>query len=114
MEALPDSAAVVVIGAGAIGCSIAYHLARRGRRDVLVLEREAVGADSSGRVNDGIRSRFGLQTEVRFSPTSLGFLARFEVETGVDDVLAGDPHRHRVAQSGPLRPIPGLRRTALT
>ena len=40
---LPRAADIVVIGAGAIGASIAYHLGRRGARDVVVLERDAVG-----------------------------------------------------------------------
>ena len=37
---LPDSAQVVVIGGGVIGCSIAYHLAKRGISDVVLLERK--------------------------------------------------------------------------
>ncbi|HMB89118.1 MAG TPA: FAD-dependent oxidoreductase, partial [Methylomirabilota bacterium] len=38
-----------MIGAGAIGASIAYHLGRRGARDVVVLERDAVGAGSTSK-----------------------------------------------------------------
>ncbi len=37
---LPSSAQVVVIGGGIIGCSIAYHLAKRGMSDVVLLERQ--------------------------------------------------------------------------
>lgn len=44
---LEDRASVVVIGAGVIGCSTAYHLARAGLRDVVVLERGQVGSGSS-------------------------------------------------------------------
>ena len=36
---LPDRAQVVVVGGGIVGCSIAYHLTRRGLTDVLVLEQ---------------------------------------------------------------------------
>ncbi|MBU6244810.1 MAG: FAD-dependent oxidoreductase [Actinomycetales bacterium] len=36
---LPESARIVIIGGGIVGCSIAYHLALRGERDVLLLER---------------------------------------------------------------------------
>ena len=36
---LPESARVVIVGGGVIGCSVAYHLTRLGWRDVLVLER---------------------------------------------------------------------------
>ena len=35
---LPERAQVVVIGGGIVGCSVAYHLARRGIIDVVVLE----------------------------------------------------------------------------
>jgi len=38
-EEIPNSAHVVIIGGGVIGCSIAYHLARAGWTDVLVLEQ---------------------------------------------------------------------------
>src|SRR5688572_7164103 len=37
---LPERARVVVIGGGIIGCSVAYHLARMGWKDVVVLERD--------------------------------------------------------------------------
>ncbi len=36
---IPSQAEIVIIGGGVIGCAIAYHLARRGKRDVLLLER---------------------------------------------------------------------------
>ncbi|SIS66748.1 GcvT family protein [Neptunomonas antarctica] len=37
---LPAKASVVIIGGGIVGCSIAYHLAKRGIKDVVVLERK--------------------------------------------------------------------------
>jgi sarcosine oxidase subunit beta len=39
MTQLPAAAEVVIIGAGIMGCSIAWHLAERGLTDVVVLER---------------------------------------------------------------------------
>lgn len=39
MPDLPSHARVVIIGGGIVGCSVAYHLARRGVSDVLLLER---------------------------------------------------------------------------
>ena len=39
MPSLPAHARVVIIGGGIVGCSVAYHLARRGCTDVLLLER---------------------------------------------------------------------------
>jgi len=39
---LPTSARVVIIGGGVIGCSVAYHLAKLGWKDVVLLERKAL------------------------------------------------------------------------
>ena len=39
MQSIPSHARVVIIGGGIVGCSVAYHLARRGCTDVLLLER---------------------------------------------------------------------------
>ncbi|MGH7335128.1 MAG: FAD-dependent oxidoreductase, partial [Candidatus Rokuibacteriota bacterium] len=45
--AVPRAASVIVIGGGVVGCSIAYHLARRGVQDVVVVERETVGSGTT-------------------------------------------------------------------
>ena len=44
---LPERARVVVIGGGVVGCSIVYHLAKKGVRDVLLLERRELSCGSS-------------------------------------------------------------------
>jgi sarcosine oxidase subunit beta len=79
----PRAADIVIIGAGAIGASIAYHLARRGARDVVVLEREMVGAGSTSKAAGGIRVQFGTRVEIEFSLRSIEFFKRFEDEMGV-------------------------------
>ena len=81
---LPRTADVVIIGGGVVGCSIAYHLARRGVRDVLVLERDAVGAGTTSKAAGGIRGQFPTETEIRFSLESIRVFERFEDEFGVD------------------------------
>jgi sarcosine oxidase, subunit beta len=81
---LPKTADVVIIGGGVVGCSIAYHLARRGARDVLVLERDAVGAGTTSKAAGGIRAQFPTETEIRFSLESIRVFERFEDEFGVD------------------------------
>ena len=50
-----DRADVVIVGGGIIGASIAYHLAARGVRDVVVLEREQLGGGSTTRNAGGVR-----------------------------------------------------------
>ena len=79
------TAEVVIIGGGVIGASVAYHLAARGVRDVLVLERGgAPGEGSTGRATGGFRVQFGTEVNVRLSLLSREKLLRFEEETGVE------------------------------
>ncbi len=66
----PRTAGVAVIGGGVVGCSIAYHLAARGVRDVVVVERDAVGAGTTSKAAGGIRAQFPTETEIRFSQES--------------------------------------------
>src|SRR3954467_5276267 len=67
---------VVIIGAGIIGTSIAYHLARRGRTDVAVLEKEpASGLGSTAKAAGGIRVQFSSRINVELSRLSID---RFE------------------------------------
>ena len=80
---LPRSADIVIIGAGAIGASIAYQLGRRGVRDVVVLERDMVGAGSTSKAAGGIRVQFATRVEIELSLRGIAFFKRFEDEMGV-------------------------------
>jgi sarcosine oxidase subunit beta len=80
---LPATADVVVIGGGVMGASTAYHLARRGVRNVVVLERERFfGLGATGRCAGGIRHQFATEINVRLSLLSLRMLDELEAETG--------------------------------
>ena len=79
------TAEVVVIGAGVMGASVAYHLARRGCRNVLVLERfDRPGLGSTGKATGGFRSQFTTDVYVRLSLAARDRLKRFQEELGVD------------------------------
>jgi sarcosine oxidase subunit beta len=80
---LPKSADIVIIGAGAIGSSIAYHLSKRGARDMVVLERETIGSGSTSKAAGGIRVQFSTRVEIEFSFRGVAFFKRFEDEMGV-------------------------------
>src|SRR2546425_73581 len=80
----PGTASAVIIGGGVVGCSIAYHLARRGLRDVVVLERETVGSGTTSKAACGIRVQFPSETEIRFSLESIRVFEGFREEFGVD------------------------------
>src|SRR5207249_11095399 len=75
---------VVIIGGGVVGCSLAYHLALRGLRDVLVVERDAVGSGTTSKAAGGIRAQFSTETEIRFSLESIAVFERFVEEFGLD------------------------------
>ncbi len=81
---VPRTASVVIIGGGVVGCSIAYHLARRGQKDVVVLERETVGSGTTSKAAGGIRAQFPTETEVRISLESIRVFERFPEEFGID------------------------------
>ena len=78
---MPD---VVVVGAGVIGASVAWHLSRLGVRAML-LEREGEpGKGSTGRATGGFRAQYGTDINVRLSLLSREKLRRFIDDTGVD------------------------------
>jgi sarcosine oxidase subunit beta len=75
---------IAVIGAGVVGASIAYHLARRGC-DVVVIDRApGFGAGSTAKATGGYRAQFDSETNVRLSLLSREKLRTFQDETGVD------------------------------
>ncbi len=77
-----DQAEIVIIGGGAIGCSIAYHLAKLGKRDVLLLEKSGLTHGSTwhaaGLVGQ-LRSKRNLTRMLQYSVELYG---RLEAETG--------------------------------
>jgi sarcosine oxidase subunit beta len=77
------SADIVIIGGGAMGCSLAFHLAVRGRKP-LVLERARLGGGSTGRCAGGVRQQFSTEINVRLGQRSIQMLQEFEAATGVD------------------------------
>src|SRR5436309_12696563 len=80
-----SSAEVVIIGGGVIGASVAYHLAARGCRDIVIIERGTrPGEGSTGRATGGFRAQFGTPVNVRLSLLSREKLLCFREETGVD------------------------------
>jgi sarcosine oxidase, subunit beta len=71
MRTGPD---VVVVGAGVVGLSIAFHLARRGA-SVTVLERTGIGAGASGVQPGGVRQQWGTRVNCLLARESMRFYA---------------------------------------
>lgn len=76
-----DSADVVIAGGGIMGCALAYQLAKRDV-DVLLLERETLGSQSTGKCAGGVRQQFSMEANVRLQRMSVRMFEDFEQETG--------------------------------
>jgi sarcosine oxidase subunit beta len=78
-----ESADVIIIGAGVVGSSIAYHLTEAGCRNVLILEREtSPGKGSTGKSMGGVRAQFATPVNIQMSLYSIPFFRDFEEATG--------------------------------
>jgi len=82
-----ERADVVIVGGGIVGASIAYHLAGRGVRNVIVLERDQIGSGSTTRNAGGVRLQFSTEINVLLSLRSLPRIEHFAEEMGVDPHL---------------------------
>ena len=80
---LPKTADIIIIGGGVMGASTAYHLAQRGQKNIVLLEKEEFfGQGATGRCAGGVRYQFETEINVRLSMESLPMLERFKAEIG--------------------------------
>ncbi|MEM7428258.1 MAG: FAD-dependent oxidoreductase, partial [Pseudomonadota bacterium] len=82
MAELPDSAEIVVIGGGVIGLSVAYHLAKLGCRDVIVLERHKLTSGTSWHAAGIIGPLRASANLTHLSAYATKLLPKIEQETG--------------------------------
>ncbi|MFD2792625.1 NAD(P)/FAD-dependent oxidoreductase [Promicromonospora vindobonensis] len=80
---LPARAEVVVVGGGAIGASVAFHLAEDGV-DVLLLEADELASGSSGKPIGGVRAQFSDPANVDLGNRSLELYENFANRPGAD------------------------------
>jgi glycine/D-amino acid oxidase-like deaminating enzyme len=109
-------ARVVVAGAGAIGASIAYHLALRGADGVVLAEAGEIAGGATGKAMGGVRQQFTTEAEVRLAQASVRLFRElgaplFEqvgylfLATTLDGLEALDERRRSASTcvSGPMR-----------
>ncbi|MBF8290580.1 MAG: dependent oxidoreductase [Chloroflexi bacterium] len=97
---------VVVVGAGIVGLSTAFHLAGLGVRDVTVVERRHIGAGASGKSGAIIRTHYSNEPETRLALEGLTFFRSFRERVGVDCrfdetgfLVFADPENHEALEA---------------
>lgn len=82
----PDDApgSVGIIGGGVIGTSVAFQLAKRGWTDVILFEKDQLGAGSTSKAAGGVRNVFSNPFNVELGNRYLDFFERFDEEVGHD------------------------------
>jgi len=81
-QALPGSSQVVVIGGGAVGCSVAYHLAHRGWTDVLLLERDQLTSGTTWHAAGLVGQLRATPNMTRLAQYGTELYRQLEEETG--------------------------------
>ena len=70
-SSLPQTADIVILGAGVMGASIAFHLAKRKAGRIVVLDKDHVGRGGSGRSSALVRMHYSFPPEVQLALISL-------------------------------------------
>ncbi len=83
MSNLPKHARVVIIGGGISGCSVAYHLAKLGWKDIVLLERKQLTSGTTWHAAGLIGQLRGSQNMTRLAKYSADLYVKLEAETGV-------------------------------
>lgn len=82
MPKLPSQAEIVIIGGGIIGCSLAYHLTKMGKKDVLLLERKKLTSGTTWHAAGLVRAMLYTANLTRLAQYSLQLYPALERETG--------------------------------
>lgn len=82
MPELPASADVVIIGGGIVGCSVAYHLTKRGCRDVVLLERRQLTCGTTWHAAGLVGQLRATHNLTKLAQYTAGLYVSLEAETG--------------------------------
>ncbi|MGZ4806415.1 MAG: GcvT family protein [Ilumatobacteraceae bacterium] len=80
---LPERARVVIVGGGVVGCSVAYHLARRGWTDVVLLERNQLTSGTTWHAAGLITTARPTSAMRQVVKRSIEVFATLEADTGL-------------------------------
>ncbi len=85
---IPTSAKVVVIGGGVAGCSVAYHLAKYGWKDTVLLERDQLTSGTTWHAAGLVGQLGASSTITRLRKYSLNLYKELEKKTGLSTGLS--------------------------
>ncbi len=83
MKSLPDKAQAVIIGGGVSGCSVAYHLAKAGWTDIVLLDRKQLTSGTTWHAAGLVGQLRNSQNMTRLAKYSTDLFAELEKETGM-------------------------------
>ena len=75
---------IVIIGGGIIGCSIAYNLAKKGCKNVVLFEKNSLASGATGRCGAGIRQQFGTKMNCILARESIKIFENLSQELDYD------------------------------
>jgi glycine cleavage system T protein len=78
----PSDTQVVIIGGGVVGCSLAYHLTKRGLKDVVLLERKQLTCGTTWHAAGLVGQLRATQNMTRLAQYTTGLFGDLEAETG--------------------------------
>ena len=82
-EAMPSQAEIVIIGGGIVGASLAYHLTKLGKRDVLLLEQGQLSGGTTWHAAGLVGQLRSQESMTRLIRASTELYAGLEAETGL-------------------------------
>jgi sarcosine oxidase subunit beta len=81
---MPGTAEVIVIGAGVMGASLAFHLTRAGVRDVTVLDKKGLCGGMTAKSGALVRMHYSNEPEARMAFASLQYFQHWQ------DIVGGE------------------------
>jgi len=79
-----NKANIVIVGAGISGLSIAYNLAKKGMKDIAVIDKQYITSGSTGRCGAGVRQQWGTRLNCILAKKSIEFFETAQEELGYD------------------------------
>lgn len=98
---------IVIIGGGIVGASVAFHLVKKGYKDILILEKKQLASGSTGKSSGVLRQFYTNKTVVDMARTGIQYYANFRELTGTDCdfvrtgyILAGNESTRPILEKG--------------